>query len=244
MDNKSPLRASPVSQSTFASTWNKSMASDAKQPTCPSDAGTLRKNDLLRSRPHEGLHLPLYDRALIIKAANLGDEPDPDALRPPPEVSDRMDPDILQSYKNKIEEREIEHDKARFWKGQRRDHIRGAMDHPLIRWEKRRANLMAVHRVPWLNMETRTAEWGLHCYACLQLFVVEEDKANDFLAEYLVSTFEKHMDEYDEGRSGYHLKEGCYTKIDTLETCRYQSDRCWTCIERFRDSIDHRYFWN
>ncbi|KAG5998682.1 hypothetical protein E4U43_002382 [Claviceps pusilla] len=298
--------------------------------------------------PNEGLYLPLFDRATIINAANAHAESDGSE-----QVSmKKLDPNILQSYENRIEEREREHDEKRFRK--RREDVLKRMArtqkkharHELRRLEfqrkveeKRAAGetdtvshddgyystdderdywpemepgmaalryyerpkkkaleplevalpkvlqkakedrkrfeedrrrdasgtsgaadhesgpedrcLMAVHRVPWLNMETRTAEWGFHCAVCLELVVIgrlhrsstETRKAKYFRREFLVSTFEEHLDEFDPLRNGRHKLEACFTHGNCGEEPRPSYGSCRICSGIDRKNIDHQYYW-
>ncbi|KAG5922802.1 hypothetical protein E4U42_005262 [Claviceps africana] len=269
--------------------------------------------------PREGLYLPLYDRASISRAASELYGPNGSATVPESDLQ-LWKAVIIKLYKDRIEGREIAHDKARLRK-QRADelrrmtrslerkaaenrrkreaaraagvectisddddttaeelvdlwfspsseatrlknakrnrealekyretrrHIKGLQVDMGSRFGAEERCLIAVLRVPWLNMELEEVEWGFHCYACLKIWAKPAadrgDKAKYFLRDFIATTFEEHMDEFDSDRTGKHLAEGCLS--DGL--CHTRADparHCETCSDKFRDTIHHRIFW-
>ncbi|KAG5981514.1 hypothetical protein E4U55_002869 [Claviceps digitariae] len=284
--------------------------------------------------PDEGLYLPLFDRASVIEAAKARAESDGSV--PPSTTS--VDPNDVQSYKDKIEKREIQHDKMRFRKRRAdeikrrersqkkkvRDDLRRielqrkleekkaagialtpsdddydgsstddntdhwpemqpgedalprqlrklkdlepeevALTKALQKAKDDRKNfeervalnqsgveprcLIAVHRAPWLNMKTQTAEWGFHCLFCLEKHLMHcrstpsaNAKAMYFRRDFLVSTFEEHMDEFDPMRNGKHQRDACCRE----GLCGTDSGfPCRTCSGSNRKEIRHEHFW-
>ncbi|KAG6008269.1 hypothetical protein E4U21_004731 [Claviceps maximensis] len=263
--------------------------------------------------PIEGVYLPVFDRATIIKALGTRAESSDGSIQAASRES--VDPEILQSYKDRIEEREIRHDEQRFrkWRrdqeaGKARSQKKNAA-HAMKRAEAQRKLeaekaagiasatsddndgvsedddmgqwpvlepeeialpkalqeakedrerfehsirlarnriedkcLIAVCRAPWLNKKTQTAEWGFHCFACLDMErtrlrmqdAPDYDKATYFRRQFLVSTFEEHLDEFDPKRIGRHQFGECCSE-----------DPCYpeTHTQRNRGLICHRFFW-
>ncbi|KAG6016321.1 hypothetical protein E4U54_001707 [Claviceps lovelessii] len=100
-------------------------------------------------------------------------------------------------------------------------------------------------------METRTAEWGFHCAVCLELDVIgrlhgslmETRKAKYFRREFLVSTFEEHLNEFDALRNGGHKLEACFTRGNCGEEPRPSYGSCRICSGIDRKGTDYQYYW-
>jgi hypothetical protein len=74
----------------------------------------------------------------------------------------------------------------------------------------------AALRAPWLNTQSRVAEWGFHCVGCPEepnlqvvLSARADIKPRHFGREFLVSTFEQHLREFGPVRDGMHHADGC-----------------------------------
>ncbi|KAM0424967.1 hypothetical protein ACHAPT_009768 [Fusarium lateritium] len=270
--------------------------------------------------PEAGHYEPLFDRESVLKAsmARHGSE---EAMR---KFHAEMGPDVIESYKKNIRDRERVHDEARFRKRRaleirhraytrkrvaakkvererrERENIQltwGDEDYPstdpdVDAWsdlepeedampkalqaveeerdyrdscrdtytrimagktddlsyhpDKEPLRSAALLRVPWLNMQTRRAEWGFYCIGCLHgrrlhnPTRMDSDKPTYFRRDFLVSTFEQHLEDFGPIRNGlHHTDECCERRI-----CNQKRRHCY-CPECTgdRERIEHKDYW-
>ncbi|KAH8754776.1 hypothetical protein F5883DRAFT_431145 [Diaporthe sp. PMI_573] len=168
--------------------------------------------------PDEGKYLPLFDRESVLKAAiaRHGSEEamtEEDAL-----------PKALQKAE---EERELS----------------TSCQDPHISQSLRCAALL---RVPWLNTKRRIAEWGFHCVGCLHRRWLhtavprDNDKQTYFRRDFLVSTFEGHLEEFGPILDdGHHTRRCCEQGI-----CNKRAHcHCKVCRPNERIMIEYRNYW-
>ncbi|KAH8748240.1 hypothetical protein F5883DRAFT_582836 [Diaporthe sp. PMI_573] len=104
----------------------------------------------------------------------------------------------------------------------------------------------ALLRVPWLNTKRRIAEWGFHCVGCLHRRWLhtavprDNDKQTYFRRDFLVSTFEGHLEEFGPIRDdGHHTRRCCEQGI-----CNKRAHcHCKVCRPNERIMIEYRNYW-
>ncbi|KPM45628.1 hypothetical protein AK830_g959 [Neonectria ditissima] len=69
----------------------------------------------------------------------------------------------------------------------------------------KRLRFVTVTRVPWLNRRSRKEEWGFRCTGCRE----SENWPNHYERDYIMETFEKHLQECGPIKDGIHHKDGC-----------------------------------
>ncbi|KAH7175944.1 hypothetical protein EDB81DRAFT_874761 [Dactylonectria macrodidyma] len=152
----------------------------------------FKRREARRKKVEDGVPFPAEDEEEdeVEDEDDLSTDEDPDAWSDLEPEEDAM-PKVLQAAK---EERDFsakyDYTYARSMEGKPDD---------LSEFDNESLRFAALLRIPWLNLQSRRAEWGFHCIGCLRKrwlhsnTPMDNDKPTYFRRDFLVSTFEQHL---------------------------------------------------